>query len=132
MKIAIEKSLTEFALRQSQERSYMEWLLEEDVRLGVGSCGILIVAQWKPTRLVSMRMQFRSLASLSGLRIWRCCKLPHRLKMGLGSGISVAVAQACSCSSDSAASLGTSICCRCGCKRKINPSIKGLLGCGMA
>ena len=69
MKIAIEKSLTEFALRQSQERSYMEWLLEEDVRLGVGSCGILIVAQWKPTRLVSMRMQFRSLASLSGLRI---------------------------------------------------------------
>ena len=92
MKIAIEKSLTEFALRQSQERSYMEWLLEEDVRLGVGSCGILIVAQWKPTRLVSMRMQFRSLASLSGLRIWRCHELWCRSQTQLGSGTAMAAA----------------------------------------
>ena len=38
-----------------------------------------IVAQWKQIQLVSMRIQVRSLALLSGLRIWRCCELWHRL-----------------------------------------------------
>ena len=30
------------------------------------------------TQLVSMGIRVRSLASLSGLRIWHCCKLQHR------------------------------------------------------
>ena len=42
--------------------------------------------------MVSVRIEVRSLASLSGLRIWHCCKLQHRLKMQLGSGVAVAVA----------------------------------------
>ena len=32
-----------------------------------------IVVQWKQIRLGTMRLQLPSLASLSGLRIWRCC-----------------------------------------------------------
>jgi len=52
----------------------------------------------------------RSLASLSGLRIWRCYELWCRLQMRLGSGVSVAVAQAGSCSSDWTPSLGSFIC----------------------
>ena len=44
------------------------------------------------TQLVSMRMEVRSLASLSGLRI-RCCReLWCRSKTQLGSGLAVAVA----------------------------------------
>ena len=63
-----------------------------------------------------MRMQVRTLASLSGLRIQRCCEVWCRLQTWLGSP--VAVAQVGSCSSDSVPSLGTSICCRCGHKRQ--------------
>ena len=37
--------------------------------------GVSVVAQWKPTRLVSMRLQVGSLASLSGLRIRHCHEL---------------------------------------------------------
>ena len=37
--------------------------------------GVPIVAQGKQIRLASMRMQVRSLALLSGLRIWHCCEL---------------------------------------------------------
>ena len=55
-----------------------------------------------------MRMQVRSLASLSGLRIWRCHELWCRLRVWLRSD--VAVAQAGSYSSDGTPSLGTSIC----------------------
>ena len=33
------------------------------------------VAQWKLIQLVTMRLQIQSLASLSGLRIWRCQEL---------------------------------------------------------
>ena len=44
------------------------------------------------TLLVSMRTQVPFLALLSGLRIWHCPKLWHRLKMWLGSCIAVAVA----------------------------------------
>ena len=43
------------------------------------------------TRLVSIRTWVRSLASLSGLRIWGGCKLCHRSYMWLGSGVAVAV-----------------------------------------
>ena len=61
--------------------------------------------------MVSMRTQVESLASLSGLRIGRCCKLQ------LGSGIAVAVILAGSYSSDWTSSLGTSILCGCGPKK---------------
>ena len=57
-----------------------------------------------------MRMWVRSLASISGLRIWCCCELWCRLQMQLRSSIPVAVAYAGSCSSDWTPSLGTSIC----------------------
>ena len=49
------------------------------------------MAQQQRTQLVSMRTQVRSLASLSGLRIQRCCELWCRLKMWLGSGLALAV-----------------------------------------
>ena len=56
-----------------------------------------------------MRMQSQSLASLlSGLRIWRCCKLQLRSQIQLRSGIAVAVAVAGGYSSDSTPSLETS------------------------
>ena len=37
--------------------------------------GVPIVVQWKQTCLVSMRTRVQSLAPLSGLRTWQCCKL---------------------------------------------------------
>ena len=37
-----------------------------------------------------MRLWVQSLASLSGLRIWRCCELWYRSQTWLGSGIAVA------------------------------------------
>ena len=43
------------------------------------------------TWLVSMRMWSRSLASLSGLRIWNCHELQCRSQRQLGSGVAVAV-----------------------------------------
>ena len=54
-----------------------------------------------------MRMRVRSLALLSGLKIWHCYKLWHRLQMRLGPYVAVAVVWAGSCHSDSAPSLGT-------------------------
>ena len=70
------------------------------------------------TWLVSMRMWVRSLALLSGLRIWRCCKLWCRSQMWLWSGIAVAVVYADRCSSDLTPSPGISIWLRCGPKIK--------------
>ena len=52
------------------------------------------VAQQVNTQLVSKRMRVGPLASLSGLRIQRCCKQQHSLQRRLGSGLAVAVAQA--------------------------------------
>ena len=71
-------------------------------------------------RLVSIRVQ--SLALFGGLRIWQRPELWGRSQTWLRSGVAVAVAvaAAASCSSDSTPSLGTSICCRCGPKRKKN------------
>ena len=43
------------------------------------------------TRLVSMRMQVGSPASLSGLRIQHCHELRHRSQVQLRSGVAVAV-----------------------------------------
>ena len=61
-----------------------------------------------------MKMQARTLASFSRIRIWSCCKLQHRLQMQLGSGVAVALVLAGPYSSDSTASLGTSVYHRCG------------------
>ena len=69
---------------------------------------------------ISVRMQVRFLASLSGLRLWR------RLQMQLRSHIGVAVVQAGSCSSNQTPSLGTSICCRCG--HKMGKKVQGKSG----
>ena len=74
--------------------------------------GVPIVAQQKRIQLVSMRIPVQSLALLTGLRI-RCCH-----KLWLRSGIAVAVVQAGSCNAASTLSLGTSICCSCGPKKK--------------
>ena len=63
-------------------------------------------------------MWVRSLARLSGLRIQRCYKLQCRSQTWLGSGVAVAVVWASSYRSHSTPSLGTSICRRCGPKRK--------------
>ena len=49
--------------------------------------GVPIVGQWKWIWLASMRTQFRSQASLSGLRIRHCCELWCSLQMRLGSGV---------------------------------------------
>ena len=55
------------------------------------SLGVPVVAQWKQTQLVSMRMQVPSLVSLSGLRTQCCLELWCRSQMGLGSHVPVAV-----------------------------------------
>ena len=60
--------------------------------------------------LGTMRLWIWSLASRSGLRIWRGCELWCRSQMQLGSCVAVAMAKAGSCSSDLTPSLGTSIC----------------------
>ena len=76
-----------------------------------------------------MRMQFWSLASLSGLRIQCFCDLWCRTQMWLGFGIAVAVARAGRCSSYSTPSLGTSTCrgCSPNKSKKINKNKKGHL-----
>ena len=56
-------------------------------------------------------------ASLSGLRVWRCCELWCRSQTRHRSGIAVAVVQASNYSSDQTPSLGTSICHECGPKK---------------
>jgi len=60
-----------------------------------------------------MRLWVRSLALLSGLRIWHCGGLWCRLQMWLRSGMAVAVpvVWAGSCRSNWTPSLGNSICC---------------------
>jgi len=63
-------------------------------------------------------MWVQSLALLSGLRIWHCGELQHKLQTHLRSGVAVAVACACSYSSNWTPCLGTSICCRYGPKKK--------------
>ena len=78
----------------------------------INRCGILVVAQWQRTQLGSVKVQVRSLTSLSRLRIWCFRELWCRSQTWLASGIAVAVVQAGSCCSDSTSSLGTSICCR--------------------
>ena len=70
------------------------------------------------TQLVSVRMHVQYLASLNGLRILHFHELWCWSQMQLRSHVAVAVVEAGSCSSNSTPSLGTSICCRCGQRRK--------------
>ena len=51
--------------------------------------GVSVVVQWKRIRLGTMRLQVRSLALLSGLRIQHCHELWCRLKTQLRSGMAV-------------------------------------------
>ena len=67
-------------------------------------------------QLGSMKSCVRSLTSLSGLRIRRCCELQCRLQMWLGSCMAVAVVG--SYSSDSTPSLGICICHGCSPKKQ--------------
>ena len=73
--------------------------------------GVPVAAQQKRIRLVSMRMQVQSLASLSGLRIWHCHKLWCRSQTWLRYCVAVAMVYDSTCSSYLTPSLGTSICC---------------------
>ena len=72
------------------------------------------MVQQKRIQLGTMRLQVPSLASLSGLRIQRCCGLWCRSQTWLRSGVAVAVVQADRYSSDWTPSLGTSLCLGCG------------------
>ena len=63
-----------------------------------------------------MRLQIRSLASLSGLRIQHCHELLYSFQTQLRSRVAVAVVEAGH--TDLTLSLGTSICHRCGPKNK--------------
>ena len=72
--------------------------------------GVPIMMQRKQIWLGAMRLQVRSLASLSKLRIQHCCELWCKSQTWLRS----VVAQVSSYSSNSTPSLGTSICHGCG------------------
>ena len=87
------------------------WLMDSKTKFPLWLRGVRI-------RPVSMTMQVRSLAQLSGLRIPRCRELRCRSQIRLGSRVAVAVVSASSCSSDSTPSLRTSIGCRCGPKKQ--------------
>ena len=83
-----------------------------------GSQGIPVMAQWKWIWLASKRTQVRSLASLSGLRIWRCCELWCRSKTRLRFGVAVAVASLAATGLIWYLAWETSICGGCGQKKK--------------
>ena len=57
----------------------------------VGGMGVPVVAQRKQIRLGTVRLQVRSLASLSRLRIWCHCELWCRSQTWLRAGVAVAV-----------------------------------------
>ena len=77
----------------AQVRPYLVGLSQSRISsLKKPKCGAPVVAQWKRIRLGTMRLQVRSLASLSGLRIWRCRELSCGLQTRFGSSIAVALA----------------------------------------
>ena len=80
--------------------------------------GVPVVAQQvkNPTSIQEDAGSVPGLAS--GLMIPRCCELWWRLQMRLRSHVAVAGVQVSSCSSKSTPSLGTSICCGYGPKKK--------------
>ena len=65
--------------------------LEVHLPLELHIPGVPVLVQWKRIRLGTMRLQDRSLPSLSGLRLQHCRELWYRSKTQLGSGIAVAV-----------------------------------------
>ena len=72
------------------------------------------MVQRKQMRLGTMRLWIQSLALLSGLRIWHCCKLWDRSQTWLRS----CVVWAGSCSSHWTPCLGTKVWLGCGPKKK--------------
>ena len=55
--------------------------------LGLEEFGVSVVVQRKRMRVGTMKLKVRSLALLSGLRIWRCHELWCRSPMWLGSSV---------------------------------------------
>ena len=68
---------------QEEEKPILKSCLGIDCkdRLRLWTQEFSIVAQWVKNPLVSLRMWVQSLASLGGLRNWRCCKLQCRSQM---------------------------------------------------
>ena len=66
---------------------------EHKYKLGLkmAHIGVPVMAQQKQIQLGTMKLQVQSLALLSGLRIWRCCKPWYRSQTWLGSLVAVAV-----------------------------------------
>ena len=67
------------------------------LKMLVGICqkylpGVSVVVQWVKNLTSILEDGGSTLALLSGLRIWYCCKLQHRSQRQLGSDIVVAVA----------------------------------------
>ena len=93
---------------QEQRVHWMElitnWMLQKKRLVNLKDLtietGVHIGVQQKRIQLGTMRLPFPSLASLSGLRIWRCQELWYSSQMQLGSGVAVALAQAGSYSSN--------------------------------
>ena len=81
--------------RQQQQRQKIS---SDDSKGKLG--GVPVVVQWKGIRLGTMRLQVRSLALLSGLRIWHCHELWCRSKTWLRSGIAVSCGVGCRPGSD--------------------------------
>ena len=77
--------------------------------------------------VVSVRIEVRSLASLSGLRIQHFGELWYRSQTRLRPDVAMAMAIACSCSFYSNLSLGISKCCRRKEKKKENSNYKVLI-----
>ena len=67
------------------------WVSMLIIKIKNNSLGVPIMVQQKWIWLGTMRVRVRSLASLSGLRIWHCHELWCRLQTRLGSDVAVAV-----------------------------------------
>ena len=97
---------------QKTEEAFLE--TEKNGKIGSSHCG---AEKW--IRLTCMRIWVRSLALLSGLRIWRCFyELCCRLQMWLRSHVAMDGAWAGSCTPVMIPSLGDSICHECGPRKK--------------
>ena len=72
--------------------------------------GVPVMAQWLTTPTRNHEVAVRSLALLSGLRIWRCHELWCRLQTWLGFRVAMSLASAGIYSSNWTPSLGTSVC----------------------
>ena len=81
--------------------------------------GVPVAAQRKQIRLGTTRLPVRSLASLSDLRVWRCCELWCICRHGSDPTLLwLWHRPAATAPLGPLPSLGTSICCRCSPKKK--------------